>query len=151
MDLGYDMLSQVSVGGSMNLIFRRSLCTLAVLVLTVGLMITPDIMAQEHVVSSQELRRDIIAAAQVRQENQAKVVEFFSSDQAKGVLRSAGLSYEKIRKAVSQLEDEELIRLASLADRAQHDFAVGALNNQEITYILIALGTAVIILVLVAA
>ena len=135
----------------MNLSFRSSLCMLVILVLVPGLIVPPDMMAQEHVVSSADLRRDLVAAAQVRQDNQAKVVRFFSSDQAKKALQSAGLSYEKIQKAVPQLGDEELVRLASLTDKVQHDFAAGALSNQEITYILIALGTAVIILVLVAA
>jgi len=135
----------------MNLNFRSSLCILAILVLVPGLIVPPDMMAQEHVVSSADLRRDVVAAAQVRQDNQAKVAGFFSSDQAKKALQSAGLSYEKIQKAVPQLGDEELVRLASLTDKVEHDFAAGALTNQEITYILIALGTAVIILVLVAA
>jgi len=135
----------------MNLSFRSSLCMLVILVLVPGLIVPPDMMAQEHVVSSADLRRDLVAAAQVRQDNQAKVVRFFSSDQAKKALQSAGLSYEKIQKAVPQLGDEELVRLASLTDKVEHDFAAGALSNQEITYILIALGTAVIILVLVAA
>jgi hypothetical protein len=124
---------------------------LAILVLVPGLIVPPDMMAQEHVVSSADLRRDLVAAAQVRQDNHAKVVRFFSSDQAKKALQSAGLSYERIQKAVPQLGDEELVRLASLTDKVEHDFAAGALTNQEITYILIALGTAVIILVLVAA
>ena len=135
----------------MNLNFRSSLCMLAILVLILGLIVSPDMMAQEHVVSSADLRRDLVAAAQVRQDNQAKVMTLFSSDQSKRALQLAGLSYEKIQKAVPQLGDEELLRLASLTNQAQSDFAAGALNNQEITYILIALGTAVIILVLVAA
>ena len=135
----------------MNLNFRSSLCMLAILVLVPGLIVPRDMMAQEHVVSSADLRRDLVAAAQVRQDNQAKVAKFFSSDQAKKALHSAGLSYEKIQRAVPQLGDEELVRLASLTDKVEHDFAAGALSNQEITYVLIALGTAVIILVLVAA
>jgi hypothetical protein len=129
--------------------FQSSTCVLAVLVLMVRIFLPPDVMAQDHVVSSAELRKDLTTAAQVRQDNRAKVVRFFSSDQAKGALQSASLSGERILKAVPQLGDDELIRLTSLTDKFERDFAAGALNNQEITYILIALGTAVIVLVLV--
>jgi hypothetical protein len=43
------------------------------------------------------------------------------------------------------------VRLVARTDKLQHDVAAGALSNQQITYILIALATAVIILVIVAA
>ena len=135
----------------MKLSYRSSQCVLAILVLLPGLVVPTDMMAQEHVVSSADLRRDIVVAAQARQGNQAKVMRFFSSDQAKRTLQSAGLPFDKIQKAVPLLGDDELIRLASLTDKVEHEFAAGALNNQEITYILIALGTAVVVLVLVAA
>ena len=45
--------------------------------------------------------------------------------------------------------DEELARLAARTDKVQRDMAAGALTNQQITYILIALGTAVLVLILV--
>ena len=57
---------------------------------------------------------------------------------------------DQVTAALPLLGDEELAQLASRAERAQADFAAGALSNQEITYILIALATAVIILVIVA-
>ena len=49
------------------------------------------------------------------------------------------------------MSDEDLARLAAQSEKLQKDVAAGALTNQQITYILIALGTAVIILVIVAA
>jgi len=49
------------------------------------------------------------------------------------------------------LNDQELARLAARAEKANSDFAAGSLTNQELTYIVIALGTAVLILVIVAA
>jgi hypothetical protein len=61
------------------------------------------------------------------------------------------MDQSKVRQAVSFLSDEELARLAARATRIENDFAAGALNNQQITYILIALATAVVILVIVAA
>jgi hypothetical protein len=58
---------------------------------------------------------------------------------------------EQVTAGVATLEDADLSRLAERARSYQADVAAGALNNQQITYILIALGTAVIILVIVAA
>ncbi len=134
----------------MNFNFRSSVCVLLVSVLVAAFVLPQDMLAQ-HVVSSADLRRDAAAAAQVRQSNQAKVLKFFSSEQAKKALKSASLPYERVEKAVSQLSDEELARLATRTDKVQNDFAAGALNNQQVTYIIIALATAVIILILVAA
>jgi hypothetical protein len=57
----------------------------------------------------------------------------------------------KVEKAIPLLNDEELSRLASQCRQVENDISAGALSNQEITYILIALATAVIILVIVVA
>jgi len=53
--------------------------------------------------------------------------------------------------AAVAIEHGDLTALLYLQGYRQSEFAAGALNNQEITYILIALGTAVVVLVLVAA
>ncbi len=57
----------------------------------------------------------------------------------------------QVTKAIPTLTDEDLARLAQRAASAESDFAAGALSNQELTYIVIALATAVVILVIVAA
>jgi hypothetical protein len=119
-----------------------------VCILTFALQ-TPLLAAQNHVVSSVELQQATASAARTRQQNITKVEKFFSSEQATKALKSAHLDPVQIKKAVPTLSDQELARLASRADKAQKDFAAGALNNQQITYILIALGTAVIVLILV--
>jgi hypothetical protein len=59
------------------------------------------------------------------------------------------VDYQKVQKAVATLSPEELARLASQTNQIQKDVAGGALTNQQLTYIVIALGTAVIVLVLV--
>jgi hypothetical protein len=56
-----------------------------------------------------------------------------------------------VEKAIPLLNDEELSRLASQCNQVERDISAGELNNQDITYILIALAAAVIVLVLVAA
>jgi hypothetical protein len=104
---------------------------------------------QNHVVSPAELQQATASVARARQQNITKVEKFFSSVQAEKALKSARLDPVQIKNAVPSLSDAELARLASRADKAQKDFAAGALTNQQITYILIALGTAVVVLILV--
>lgn len=67
------------------------------------------------------------------------------------MLAKSGMDAAEIVSAVSVLDDESLSRLAAQAFDAQQDVAAGSLTNQQLTYIVIALGTAVLILVIVAA
>lgn len=103
---------------------------------------------QNHVVSPVELQQATASAARSRQQNIDKVEKLFSSAQAEKALKSAHLDAVQVKKAVPTLSDQELARLAQRADKAQKDFAAGALTNQQITYILIALATAVIVIIL---
>ena len=104
--------------------------------------------SQNHVVSPAELQQATTAVARTRQQNIANVQKFFSSEKAEKALKSAHLDPVQVKNAVPSLSNQELARLASRADKAQKDFAAGALTNQQITYILIALATAVIVLIL---
>lgn len=106
-------------------------------------------VSQDHVVSPSELQQVTASVARTRQQNISKVEKFFSSEQARKALKSAHLDPVQVKQAVPTLNDQELARLASRADKAQNDFAAGALTNQQITYILIALGAAVIVLIAV--
>ncbi len=134
----------------MNFSFRSPFYMFVTLMLVAVLPLPQDLFAQEHVVSVQDLHRDLVAASQARQNNQAKVVKFLSTDLGQKALKSANLSYEKVQKAVSQLSDDELARLAAKSEKLQADFAGGKLSTNE-TYILIAVATAVIILLIVIA
>jgi hypothetical protein len=107
--------------------------------------------ADDHVVSPSELHKRLLEASSQHDRNLAKVTAFFSTESAAQALQKAGVSSDRVQRAVSSLDSEELARLASRVDKVQKDFAGGALNNQELTYIVIALATAVIILVIVAA
>jgi hypothetical protein len=49
------------------------------------------------------------------------------------------------------LGPDELARLAARTNQLQQNFAGGALNNQQMTYAIIAIATAVLVLVIVAA
>jgi hypothetical protein len=52
-----------------------------------------------------------------------------------------------VEKAVGFLSDEEVARLASQIQRLDRDITAGALSNQHLTYIVIALATAIIVLI----
>jgi hypothetical protein len=122
-----------------------------VLVLSFVVAATTSLAAENHVVPTGELLKQIASAGQTRQTNLAKTHKFFSSEPAQRALRTARIDGDKVERAVALLSDEELARLASRTDQAQADLVGGALTNQEITYIIIALATAVLILVIVAA
>jgi len=114
-------------------------------------LIPPDVLAQNHVVSPSELQQQAVTASQVRQTKIDRVQRFFGTEAAEKALKGANIDQAQVKKAVSQLSDAELAKLAAKTDKAQQDFAAGALNNQQLTYIIIALATAVIVIILVKA
>ena len=122
-----------------------------VMIAALGAAGTSILLAQEHVVSAADLQSELSKSAATREANLAKVRNFLSSEPARKALKSAKIDQQKVEKAVPYLSDEELARLAARTDKVQRDMAAGALNNQQITYILIALGTAVLVLILVKA
>lgn len=116
----------------------------------VFLLLLPQLAAgQTSVVPSSELRDAVAAAAKARQKNLDDVRSFFSGAEAKAAMKSARVDYRKVDKAVATMSADELERLAAKTNAAQRDFAAGALSNQELTYIVIALATAVIVLLIV--
>lgn len=117
-------------------------CAVVFLLQTLSLL-----AAQSHVVSPAELQQATVSAARTRQQNITKVEKFFTSERAENALKSAHLDPVQIKKAVPSLSNQELARLASRAEKAQKNFAAGALTNQQITYILIALGTAIVVII----
>lgn len=110
-----------------------------------------DALADEHVVSPSDLHQQALAAAKSRQERIQSVQKFFNSDTAKKALKAARMDSEQVQDAVAQMSDAELAQLAAKTETAQKDFAAGALTNQQITYIIIALATAVLILIIIKA
>src|SRR5690349_15073583 len=79
----------------------------------------------DHAVTPQQLRRDVQKAADTRQANEAAVREMFASDQAKEALKSAGIEYKQVDQAISQVNDEEVSRMAQRAQEVNHNFAAG--------------------------
>lgn len=111
----------------------------------------PQAFAQEHIVSSQAIHSELLNSAAERDQNAKRLNDFLGSASAQNTLKTAGINPEQVQKAVSQLSDDELSELSRKAGNAHQDFAAGALTNQELTYVIIALATAVLILVIVVA
>jgi hypothetical protein len=107
--------------------------------------------ADDHAVSAADLHQVLVDSAKTRQTNVERVQKFFSSEIVKNALSKQVVTASKVEKAIPLLNDEELGRLASQCQQVESDISAGSLSNQEITYILIALATAVIILVIVVA
>ena len=106
---------------------------------------------QQHVLKPSELHQAMLAASQARENNLAGVHKFFTSEPVANVLKNARMDPVKIEQAAAMLDNEELARLAASTARVQADLAAGALTNLQLTYIVIALATAVIIIVIVVA
>jgi len=118
--------------------------------LLVVLFTLPLTLAQTtHVVSPADLQKQTVATSQARQQNLQKVRDFLADPAATETLKKAHIDTEQVKKAVSQLDNQELAQLAARADKAQHDFAAGYLSTLDIA--LIILGVALIILIIVVA
>ena len=104
--------------------------------------------AEEHVVSSADLREELEGATEVRRNHLKQVGDFFGSAPVREAMKNLPTDTTKVEQAVASLSDEELARLAQRTQRIQEDFAAGALSNLHLTYIVIALAAAVLVLVL---
>jgi hypothetical protein len=103
---------------------------------------------KQHVVSLSELNKDAAQPAQTRQSNEEAVRTLLSSDQGKKALKSADLDYQKVDKAVGQLSDEDLAKLAERSRQAQSDFAAGRISDRDLLWIILI---AIVIIVLAVA
>jgi len=141
----------LDIGGFMILDLRKPMSFF--LLFTFGVLgaSTQNLLGEDHVVRSADLHKAITNIAGARQTNLNKVQKFFSSELAQTSFKKTKFDFAKVEKAVPFLSDAELARLASQSDKIQNDFAAGALTNQQLTYLIIALATAVVILIIVAA
>jgi Flp pilus assembly protein TadB len=107
-----------------------------------------SILAQTHVVSQADIHKELVTAAQTRQQNLQKVKGLFSSDETRKAMEAAQINPERVDASVSTLSDEELARLASRADKIDQDFAAGRINDRDL--LIIVLGIAALVLIIVA-
>src|SRR5216110_2758142 len=103
----------------------------------------------DHAVSSGQLRKDVQKAAETRQANEAAVREMFATDKARETLKSAGVDYQKVEQAISQVSDEDLARMAERSRDVQKDFAAGRLGDRDLIIILLVAVALILIIVAV--
>src|SRR5467141_3615629 len=115
--------------------------------------VTPaPVQAQDkHVVTSQELSKDAARPSEMRGANEAALRQLFSSEQVHQALKSANIDSSKVDKAVGQLSDEDLTKLAGRSRQMQDNFAggrsAGSLSDRDLLIIIII---AVLVIALIA-
>lgn len=92
---------------------------------------------KQHVVSLDELKKDAARPAETRQADESAVRNLLFSQSGQKALKSADLDLEKVDKAVSQLSDEDLAKLAERSRQAQEDFAAGTLSDRDLLWIIL--------------
>lgn len=124
---------------------------LAVILLPCFAVAAPRAQAQEqHVVSTQELSKDASQPAQTRSTNEATLRQLFSSEQAQQALKSAKIDYRQVDKAIGQVSDEDLAKLAERSREVQDNFAGGRAGSLSDRDLLIILIIAVLLILLIA-
>jgi hypothetical protein len=124
--------------------------TLAVTLVVALVGTSGPVQAQDkqHVVSLSELSKDSALPAERRQSDEAVVRQLFTSEPGQKALKSANIDYAKVDKAVGQLSDEDVAKLAGRSRQVEKDFAAGRLSDRDLLVIVII---AVLIIALVAA
>ncbi len=131
--------------------FRVKICvSMLAIVLLFGLAGVPaGAQDKQHVVSLNDLNKDAARPALTRQSNEEAVRSLLSSDQAQKAMKSANLDYQRVDKAIGQLSDEDLAKLAERSRQAQSDFAAGRISDRDLLWIiLIALAIVVLAIAL---
>jgi hypothetical protein len=123
------------------------------LILLPYVAVTPArVQAQDnHVVTSQELSKDAARPAETRGANEAALRQLFSSEQGQQALKSANIDYSKVDKAVGQLSDEDLAKLAARSRQMQNNFAGGRAGSLSDRDLLIIIIIALLVIALIAA
>ena len=110
---------------------------------------TPE--KQQHVVTTDELSQQVARPAETRQDNEEAVRHLLSSDAGQNALKSANVDYARVDKAIGQLSDEEVAKLAERSRQAESDFAAGAISAKTLAYIILAVVVIVVIIVIARA
>ena len=109
----------------------------------------PGLHAQTHVVTPAELQKDAADSTRTRQQNEQTVNGLLTSPEGVKALQSAHADPAQVTSAVSQLDDEDLAKLAAQSQKAQDDFAAGRLSDRDLIIIILAIVALVLIIVAV--
>jgi preprotein translocase subunit SecF len=131
--------------------FRSRWCAWTLLGSGLFMAGAPALCAQQrdHAVSQQELRQDLQNAAEARAANEAAVRQLLSTDAAQKIMKSSNIQYTKVDQAVSQLNDQDLARMAQRSREIQKDFAAGTLTNRDLIILLLIFAGLILIIVAV--
>ena len=134
----------------MKVCYATRVCSilLAVCLATVG-SCTVRAQEKDHAVSSDQLRIDVQKSLATRQANEAAVREMFASEAGKKALNSAGIEYQRVEQAISQVNDEDLARMADRSREVQKDFAAGRMSDRDLIIILLVAVALILIIIAV--
>jgi hypothetical protein len=134
-------------GGNMRFRTRLVVLLLAFGVVLVSVGVLARAQDKTHVISLGELNQESVRKVETRASDESAVRELLSSERGRKALQSAHIEYKKVDKAVSQLNDEELAKLALRSRKAQADFAAGRISNTLIVVIVAAVAALIILAV----
>jgi hypothetical protein len=135
---------------------RIRLCTAMLgVALGIGFAVAPtkaqSQVKQQHVVTSDELNQQVARPPETREANEDAVRHLLSLDAGQQALKSANVDYQRVDKAIGQLSDEELAKLADRSRQAESDFAAGAISAKTLAYLILAIVIIVVIVVIARA
>ena len=132
---------------------RVSVCaSMLGMAVCIGAAVAParaQIQEKQHVVTLDELNKQAARPAETRQANEDAIRHLLSSDAGQKALKSAEVDYQRVDKAIGQLSDEELAKLADRSRQAESDFAAGSISAKTLAYIILAVVIIVVIAVVV--
>lgn len=134
----------------MRVLKRLCVCCLMVAGMLAGAGVRPaNGQEPDHALSTKQLHRDLQKAAEVRTANEAAVREMFANEKSREALKSAGIEYQKVDQAISQISDEDLARMAERSRDVQKDFAAGKYSDRDLLILLLVAVALVLIIVAV--
>jgi hypothetical protein len=133
----------------MKVRYMMSVCSILLAVCLVLGSIPTSAQEREHAVSPGQLRTEVQKSVAARQANEAAVREMFASDAGRQALKSAGMDYQKVDQAISQVSDEDLARMAERSREVEKDFAAGRLGDRDLLIILLVAVALILIIVAV--
>lgn len=116
--------------------------------LLIWVLIAQSAIAQDHVVTSSDIQKDVASSSALRHKYQAELENFVSSPNAQKALKSAHIDLVQVKTAISKLDDSELAQLSARSEQARKDFVAGRISDRDL--ILILLGIVALILIIVA-
>src|SRR5258706_12781781 len=114
----------------------------------IGAAVAParaQIQEKQHVVTLDELNKQAARPAETRQANEDAIRHLLASDAGQKALKSADVEYPRVDKAIGQLSDEELAKLADRSRQAERDFAAGLVSGQTGGELLLMVVIAVVV------